>query len=66
MVGLTKNILLNSLRISRLPFDQLKETLVESEVTLNNHSLGYLEHDVKLSALTPNMLIQTPHEYLSS
>ena len=42
MVGLTKNVLYKSLGKSRLPFEQLKEVLLEAEVILNNQSLGIL------------------------
>ena len=57
MVGLTKNVLYKALGRSRLPFEQLKEALLEAEVILNNRPLGYLEDDIQLPALTPNMLI---------
>ena len=45
MVGLTKNALYKSLGRSRLPFEQLKEVLLESVVILNNRPLGCLEDD---------------------
>ena len=57
MVGLTKIVLYKSFGISRLPFEQLKEALLEAEVILNNHPLGYLRDDIQHPALTPNMLI---------
>ena len=57
MVGLTKNVLYKSLGRSTLPFEQLKEALLEAELILNNRSLGYLEDDIQFPALTPNMLI---------
>ena len=57
MVGLTKNALYKSFGRSRLPFEQLKEAPLEAEVILNNRPLGYLEDDIQLPALTPNMLI---------
>ena len=57
MVGLTKNVLYKSLGRSTLPFEQLKEALLEAELVLNNRSLGYLEDDIQFPALTRNMLI---------
>ena len=56
MAGLTKIILYKSLRRSRSSVEQLKESLLETEVILN-HPLGYLEDGTQLPALTPIMLI---------
>ena len=46
-----------SLGRSSLPFETLKELVVETEVILNNRPLGYLENDIELPTLTPHMLI---------
>ena len=35
----------------------MRELLLEAEVILNNRPLGYLEDDIQLPPLTPNMLI---------
>lgn len=57
MAGLTKNILYESLRRFRSSVEQLKESLLEAEVTLRNRPLGYLEYDIQFPALIPNMLV---------
>ena len=57
MVGLTKRVLHKMLGRARLKFDVLKEVLLDVEVVLNNRPLGYIEEDVQLPILTPNMII---------
>jgi hypothetical protein len=57
LVGLSKNVLFKSLGRSRLPFESLRELVIEAEVILNNRPLGYLENDIELPPLTPHMLI---------
>ena len=57
LVGMTKAVLYKSFGKARLSFDQLKEIVLEAEVILNNRPLGYLEDDIQLPPLTPNMLI---------
>ena len=53
---------------ARLGFKALKEVLLEVEVILNNRPLSYMEDDIQLPALTPNMIIHgtnitLPEEY---
>ena len=57
MVGLTKAVLYKCLGKSRLAFESLKEVVLDCEVTLNNRPITYLEDDVQLPPLTPNMII---------
>ena len=44
---------------ANLSFQQLKEVLIDVEVTMNNRPLGYFEDDVERLPLTPNMLIHS-------
>ena len=57
MVGLTKGVLFKALGGAKLSFASLKEVLLDVEVILNNRPLGYIENDIQLPILTPNMLI---------
>ncbi len=57
MVGLMKAALRKAIGRASLTFDQLKEVLMDVEVTLNNRPLGYMEEDIESLPLTPNTLI---------
>ncbi len=57
MVGLMENAFRKAIGNANLTFKQLKEALLEVEITLNNRPLGYLEDDIELQPLTPNGMI---------
>ena len=57
MVGLTKRVLHKRLGRAKLSFKRLKEILIDVEVILNNRPLGYVEDNIQLPVLTPNMII---------
>ena len=64
MIGLTKGVLFKSLGEAKLSFLALKEILLEVEVILNNQPLTYMEDDVELPPLTPNMIIHGNNVFL--
>ena len=41
----------------RLKLNELEEILLDMEITLNNRPLSYVEDDVQLPLLTPNMML---------
>jgi hypothetical protein len=57
MLGLVKNAFRKAIGNANLTFKQLKEVLLEVEITLNNRPLGYLDNDIELQPLTPNGMI---------
>ena len=57
MVGLVKQSLYKTIGNGYLTWSELKDVLLDVEVTLNNRPLGYVEDDVQLPLLTPNTLL---------
>ena len=57
MVGLVKRSLHKAAGRIRLTFKRLKEVLIDIENKLNNRPLGYIENDIQLLILTPNMIL---------
>ena len=57
MVGLVKGALHKSTGRALLRWSELEEVILEVEVTLNNRPLGYVEDDVQLPTLTPNVML---------
>ena len=57
MVGISKKVLYKLLGRSRITFEQMKEIFIEAEVIVNNRPLCYMEDDIQLPVLTPNMII---------
>eukprot|EP00794_Sanderia_malayensis_P001492 gene1492-biopygen1236 len=42
---------------ANLSFDELKELLLDVEMTMNNRPFSYIEDDLQLPVLTPNMML---------
>ena len=56
LVGLVKQTLYRSIGKTSLIFEELEEVLLDVEQTLNNRPLSYVEDDIQLPVLTPNIL----------
>jgi hypothetical protein len=57
LVGLVKQSLYKVIGASHLKWKELEEVVLDVEISLNNRPLTYVEDDVELSVLTPNLLI---------
>ena len=57
IIGLTKGAMYRVLGKANLKFEELKEILLDVEMTLNNRPLSYVEDDIQLPVLTPNMML---------
>jgi hypothetical protein len=57
MVGPMKNTFRKAICNANITFNQLKEVLLEVEITFNNRLLGCLDNDIELQPLTPNGMI---------
>ena len=58
MVGLVKGALRKSIGKSLLTFAELKEILLDVEVTLNNRPLSYVEDDIQMPLITPESMMR--------
>ena len=56
MVGLMTQCLYKTVGKADLSWQDLEELLLETEITLNNRPLNYLEDDIQFPVLTPNTL----------
>ena len=56
IIGLTKQAMYKVIGNARLKLNELEEILLDVEITLNNRPLSYVEDDVQLPLLTPNMM----------
>ena len=56
MIGLVKQAFNKSVGNGTLTWSELQDVLLEVEVALNNRPLSYVEEDVQLPVLAPNML----------
>ena len=56
MIGLVKQAFNKSVGNGTLTWSELQDVLLDVEVALNNRPLSYVEEDVQLPLLTPNML----------
>lgn len=56
LVGLVKRVFYKTVGNGTLTWDELQDVLLDVEVTLNNRPLSYVEDDVQLPTLTPNLL----------
>ena len=56
MVGIVEQAFNKSVGNGTLTWAELKDVLLDVEVALNNRLLSYVEEDVRLALLTPNML----------
>ena len=57
IIGLTKQAMYKVIGNARLKLNELEEILLDVEITLNNRPLSYVEDDVQLPLLTPNMML---------
>ena len=57
ITGLTKQAMYKVIGNVRLKLNELEEILLDVEITLNNRPLSYVEDDVQLPLLTPNMML---------
>ena len=57
MVGLVKQTLYKNVGRASLTWDELADLLQDVELTLNNRPLGYVEDDVQMPVLTPNIML---------
>ena len=57
IIGFTKQAMYNVIGNARLKLNELEEILLDVESTLNNRPLSYVEDDVQLPLLTPNMML---------
>ena len=57
LIGLVKRALHKTIGKGSLKWDELKEVLLDIEVTLNTRPLSYMEDDVQLPTLTPNSML---------
>ena len=60
MVGLVKNVLNKTIGYGFLSWPELEEGLLDTEIALNNRPLSYVEDDVVLPTITPNLMM-FPH-----
>ena len=56
MIGLVKQAFNKSVGNGTLTWSELQDVLLDVEVALNNRPLSYVEEDVQLPVLAPNML----------
>ena len=57
MVGLVKRALYKTFNHGFLTWNELKEVLLDVEITLNNRPINYMEDDLHLPVLTPSALL---------
>ena len=57
MVGLVKQTPYKNVGRASLTWDELADLLQDVELTLNNRPLGYVEDDVQMPVLTPNIML---------
>ena len=57
MVGIVKDSLYKTIGRSVLNWNELSEVLLDVETCVNNRPLSYVDDDVELPLLTPNMMI---------
>ena len=57
LVGIVKQALYKSIGRAILDFDELEEVLLDVEIAVNNRPLSYVEDDVQLPVLTPNLIM---------
>ena len=57
VIALTKQAIYKVIGNVRLKLNELEEILLDVEITLNNRALSYVEDDLQLPLLTPNMML---------
>jgi len=55
-VGLVKQALFKVVGAASLKFQELREILLDVEISLNNRPLSYVEEDIQFPTLTPNIM----------
>ena len=61
MVGLVKQALYKVVGNAKLRWDELQDVLLDVELSLNNRPLSYVEDDVEMPILTPNIMMFGQH-----
>ena len=61
MVALVKQALYKVVGRSFLTWNELNEVFIDIELTLNNRPLSYVEDDIDMPILTPNLMMFGPH-----
>jgi len=56
IVGLVKQALFKVVGAASLKFQELREILLDIEISLNNRPLSYAEEDIQFPTLTPNIM----------
>ena len=64
MVGLVKNALYKVVRKSTLNWREFTDVLLDVELTLNNRPLSYVEDDIQMPILTPNIMLFGQQNYV--
>ena len=64
MIAIMKNALYKSIGRAVLTFKEMEDVMLETQMVMNNRPLSYCEGDVRLSMLTPNVLIWGKEDYL--
>ena len=57
LIGLTKSMFYKTVGQGLLTWEELSEVILDIEVAMNNHPLCYVEDDVQLPTLTPNVFL---------
>ena len=57
LVGIFKGAFYKAIGNGMLSFSELAEIVTDVEVAINNRPLDYVEEDVQLPLLTPNLLL---------
>ncbi len=57
LIGIMKRALYKSIGRATLFFNELEEVLLDVEIAVNNRPLSYVEDDVQLPILTPNLMM---------
>ena len=65
MIGLIKQSLYKTIGNGFLSLKELRDVILDVEVTLNNRPLSYVEDDIQFPILTPNSLLYGRSNVLS-
>lgn len=57
LIGVEKQSLYKSIRNGKLRWRELEEVILDIEIILNNRPLDYVEGDVQMLVLTPNVML---------
>ena len=64
IIGLVKQAMFKVLGRANLSLQELKEIMLDVEIALNNRPLCYVEDDIQLPELTPNIMLLGHHNSL--